>query len=100
MSYVTDITGRLADRLPDCPPELLRLYALLVLTTGPETTLEDVHDAWACWREGTRPDHKSLVPFAGLAPEVQELDRPYMDAIRSVAAEVAAEKADEGQPGS
>ncbi len=85
MSYITDITGRLEAELSDCPPDLLRLYALLALTTGTGTTLENVHDAWACWRVATRPDHPSLVPFADLASEVQELDRKYMMAIREAA---------------
>ena len=52
---------------------------------GTETTLENVHDAWSTWRDATRPDHPSLVPFAELAPDVQELDRKYADAIREVA---------------
>lgn len=86
MSYITQVTGDLAGRLPDCGPDLLGLYALLVLTTGEGTTLENVHDAWAVWREATRPDHPSLVPFADLAPEVQALDAKYRDAIREVAA--------------
>ena len=94
MNYIAVITGRLAAMLPDCPPDLLRLYALLVLTTGTETTLENVHDAWACYRDATRPDHPSLVPFGELTPDVQELDRNYAHAIREVAqrreAEVAA----------
>ncbi len=63
---------------------LLRLYALLALTTGSSTTLENVHDAWSAWRSNTVPDHKSLIPFQELSKEVQELDRPYRDAIREV----------------
>jgi hypothetical protein len=89
MSYIDYIAGLLAARLDDCPPDLLRFYAMLVLIQGHCTSLEDVHDAWACWRVATRPDHPSLVPFAVLAPHVQELDRKYMDAIREVAAEIA-----------
>lgn len=89
MNYIGYITGRLAVYLDDCPPDLLRFYALLVLTVGVDTALVDVHDAWSCWRVATKPDHKSLVPFTDLTPEVQELDRKYMDAIREVAAEIA-----------
>ena len=89
-SYVTGITGKLAASLPDCPDDLLRMYALLALVSGPGTTLEDVHDAWACWRVATRPDHPALVPFTDLTPDVQELDQKYADAIRTVAAEYAA----------
>jgi hypothetical protein len=64
---------------------LLRMYTLLVFTTGVETTLEDAHDAWALWRDETRPDHRFLVPFDQLTKEVQELDRKYADSIRRVA---------------
>lgn len=84
-NYVDDVTARLAGTLDDCPLELLRLYTLLALVKGPGTTLEDVHDAWAVWRADTRPDHPSLVPFGDLRPEVQELDRKYMDAICAAA---------------
>ena len=87
MSYITGITDSLGSAgLDDCPPDLLRLYALLVLVQGPNTRLEDVHDAWACWREATRPYHPALVPFGDLTSDVQELDRKYMDAIHAVAA--------------
>jgi hypothetical protein len=88
MNYIDYITGRLAVYLDDCPTDLLRFYALLVLIQGHCTSLEDVHDAWACWRVATKPDHKSLVRFGDLTPEVQELDRPYMFAIHAVAAEI------------
>ena len=66
---------------------LLRLYALLVHSCGVDTTLEDVHDAWALWRSQTKPDHADLVPFEQLSDEVVEYDRPYMALIRHVAAE-------------
>lgn len=68
-----------------CEPELLVLYTLLMLTKGTETTLRNVHDAWSLWRMTTQPGHKSLVPFHHLTPEVQELARPYMDAIHRAA---------------
>lgn len=61
------------------------IYALLVLTTGTSTTLENVHDAWAVLKNTVRSDHKSLVPFWELSYEVQELDRPYMESIHRVA---------------
>ena len=86
-NYVQEVLDELAERLPDCGTPLLELYALLALTAGTGTTLEDVHQAWAVWRNRTRPDHPSLVPFAALAPEVRELDRKYAEAIREVAAE-------------
>ena len=64
--------------------ELYRYYALLALTTGIDTTNENVHDAWAAWTSSRRPGHKSLVPFATLAPEVQALYQTYTDAIKAV----------------
>ena len=95
MNYVDTIAARLGELLGDCPPELLRLYALLVLVRGEDVTLKDVHDAWAVWRCATRPDHPSLVPFDQLTPEVQELDAKYAGAIREVA---ASDSATEAQP--
>lgn len=85
-NYVQSAVDRLAERLDDCDPELLDLYALLALTTGSGTTLEDVHEAWAIWRNRTNPNHKSLIPFDQLTPEIQEYDRKYMEAIHEVAA--------------
>lgn len=69
-----------ADELP-----LYRIYAVLCLAKGRGTTLKDVHDAWAAWRATARPDHHSLIPFAELRPEVQDLDMPYRDAIHAAA---------------
>ncbi len=89
MNYFDVVVSRLAGRLGDCPVELLRYYALLVLVRGPACTLEDVHDAWSAWRTVTRPDHPSLVPFGELTTEVQELDRKYQHAICVTAQEMA-----------
>lgn len=89
MNYIEEIADRLADKLPDCPHDLLLLYALLVLTCGMAADREDVHDAWAVWRCATRPDHPALVPFGQLTPEVQQLDEQYAAAIREVARERA-----------
>ena len=93
MNYVDEIARAVAERcnerwdiLPDEARSLYRVYAVLVLTTGGDTTNQNVHDAWAAWRAATMPDHKSLVPFDRLSPEVQELDTPYREAIRAIAA--------------
>jgi len=66
----------------DLEPDLECLYVLLVLTRGEQTTLQNVHDAWAVWRTQTNPQHKSCIHFEDLSLEVQELDREYMQAIR------------------
>jgi hypothetical protein len=86
MNYVEEIAARLGALLDDCPAELLRLYALLVLVRGRAADREDVHDAWSAWRTATKPDHAALIPFDQLTPEVQALDDPYVAAIREVAA--------------
>lgn len=84
-NYVQRARGLLAAMLPDCDSDLLGLYALLAFTTGINTTLENVHDAWAIWRSRTNQDHPSLKPFRDLAPSIQVLDRKYAEAIREVA---------------
>lgn len=87
MNYVSKVVDRLNEEIPGNDPELINLYSLLVMTRGAYTTLEDVHDAWSVWRNNTKPDHKSLIPFDHLTEEVQELDRVYVHAIRKVALE-------------
>jgi hypothetical protein len=62
---------------------LYRIYAVLALTKR-EVTSEDVHDAWSAWRAETQPNHRSLVPFCDLSPEVQAYDDPYRDAINHI----------------
>lgn len=86
-TYVDDVLDRLGKRLPDCEIDLLRFYALLVLVKGRNTTPKDVHDAWAVWRSINLPEHRSIVPFERLTPEVQYLDDPFVDAILEVAYE-------------
>lgn len=76
--------------------ELAKAYALLALTTGTGTTLENVHDAWGMWRAfSDRPDHGDLLWFPALPIENATWDRPYRDAIRRTAArlEILREKA-------
>lgn len=85
MTYIDQVTTALAKELPGQDPALLRLYALLALTKGRDTTLEDVHDAWALYRGTTNPDHPDLVPFNELDEATQELDRPFAEAIRRAA---------------
>jgi len=94
MNYIDEIARaifRRTEQTEDAPAAdemaLYRIYAVLALTTGTETTNEHVHDAWAAWRAATKPDHRSLVPFDRLTADVQELDAPYRDAIRAAAAE-------------
>lgn len=85
-NYAQAAIERVDAESPGLEPELVRLYALLALVKGARCTLQDVHDAWSIWRIATNPDHRSLVRFSQLAPDVQELDREYMDAIHRAAA--------------
>lgn len=88
VTYIEDVQALLKKKLPELDDSLLDLYILLVLTTGGNTTLEQVHDAWSVWQSRTIPNHRSIVPFAELTAEVQALDWKYTDAIRSVSAEL------------
>lgn len=91
MNYVDDLVAAVRDELaPEDRPssrsdELFRLYALLVLTRGTDTTLEDVHNAWSVWISESDPTHPSLVPFGDLTAEVQAQDKPFQVAIHQVA---------------
>ena len=67
---------------------LYRIYAVLALTKGKETTASDVHDAWCAWMLAVHPDHQSLKPFGELTMEVQRMDDLYVDAIHAVAREM------------
>ena len=90
MSYIDEIADRINAELDSEPLSdewrpLYRIYAVLALAKGTDTTLRDVHDAWSAYTAGTRPDHRSLIPFDDLTEDVQRLDTPYRDAIHSVA---------------
>lgn len=87
MNYVQNVIYKLNVEV-NLYPELTPLYALLVLTKGIGTTLEDVHDAWSIWQNYTDPNHRSLIPFNELSPEVQELHRKYMEAIHKVSIDI------------
>lgn len=85
--YASDALSIVDSEMPSpLPDDLLRLYTLLALVKGSDTTLEDVHDAWAIWQQTTDATHRSLVPFDQLTQEVQELDRPYTEAIHRAVA--------------
>jgi hypothetical protein len=93
-NYIDDIAKRIfAKTDPDTVPDendmaLSRIYAVLALAKGTETTLKDVHDAWSAWRSALDPKHKSLVEMHILDYDTQMLDRPYCKAIVDVAFEL------------
>ncbi len=90
-NYVTRAAALLVEVLAEIDasaeiqPSLAPFYTLLVLTTGEDTTLAHVHDAWAMDRSVSRPGHPDLVPFPQLSAETAEWDRPFMLAIRETA---------------
>lgn len=88
VNYVERMIVLVNEELPGLDRPLSELYALLALTKGGSVTLEDVHDAWAMWRNRTNPTHKSLVLFDQLDLSVQELDREYMDGIHRAASRI------------
>lgn len=75
MNYISRIIAMLREEIPECDDRLLGLYALLVLSRHMNTTREDVHDAWAVWRNETNK------PLPALTPEAQALDDRYVEAI-------------------
>lgn len=89
-NYVHEIMDRLvayvaARGATPLRADLVRFYALLVLLTGGQTTVEHVHDAWSCSTIGDRPEHKSIVMFADLDEATQDRDYRHRDMIHTVA---------------
>lgn len=87
-NYVEIARESMRKRLNVKDETLLNLYILLVLTKGRETSLEDVHDAWSIWKNTTRPDHWSIVPFNQLSVETKARDLKYVRAIVQTALEL------------
>ena len=67
--------------------DLFRLYGLLALAKGIDTTAEDVHNAWVVWMVQRGEDHQSLRPFVELPAETQDKDRPFVAAIHAACRE-------------
>jgi hypothetical protein len=93
MTYIDELARAIRSKVdPAILPKsdtnrLFRVYAVLALAKGAEVTPEDVHDAWAAWECDRKPQSPSIVPFDRLAPEVQCMDEPFVEAIRQVARE-------------
>ena len=91
MNYIQKARSILAEKI-DVEEDLLDVYTLLVFTTGSDTELVDVHEAWAIWKNKTDPSHKShSVPFSELTPEVRELIRKHVEAKQETAREISRE---------
>lgn len=72
------------DRPKEHAKALYRLYALLALTKGKDTTLEDVHDAWSTWTLDFDPDDDAIRPLDELEKFRHAYDEPYLEAIHKV----------------
>lgn len=93
VSYVDlarmELRGEFQARGLTVEDELLDLYVMIMLqpegAIGPlgAEMREHVHNAWALWRRRTNPQHPNLVPYSELDPDVQEMDRPYAESIRT-----------------
>lgn len=95
LTYIDRIAEQIRSALPpkarplEHADELYRLYALLALARGQDTTLENVHDAWSTWMSVHDPSHESLRPFRQLDASTRNEDRPYLDAIRRVSRDLS-----------
>ncbi len=94
--YISEIAALIKAKLdpgdlPSGPTDGLFFgYAALVLTVGDAVTLKNVHDTWSAWMLGVDPTHEAIRPFHELDEATAAMDEPFADAIRLVAAEVAA----------
>jgi len=92
MNYIEEVKTELSKHIK-VGKGLTNYYSLLVLLLGEETTLADVHDAWAVninesWDRENLGEHRSMIPFDQLRPEVQALDQKFVDAIHKTAREL------------
>jgi hypothetical protein len=90
MNYIDTVAWLIHDMDSDTDPSdddwpLYRIYAVLCLAKGTETTAKDVHDAWSAWQAAIFPEHRSIVPFDELPEHVQRYDDEYVVAIHKVA---------------
>lgn len=90
MSYLDDIAAVIRTELGEQPddvsaPELLRLYAVLLLAKREAVNTEDVHNAWTAWIQNHQPTHEDIKPFADLDQSTQKADEPFVAAIQRAA---------------
>lgn len=78
MNYIDEIASRIftiahgGGKFSEADAPLYRMYAVLCLAKGNQTTDEDVHNAWCAWVIEKYPEHKDAVPFGELRLEVQK----------------------------
>lgn len=94
ITYIDEISKKVADRTRITDKRLVQLYALLVLTKGNKITEKDVHDAWAMnmnYKPKTNDcfghSHSCIVPFYKLDAKAQKKDQHFVKILVSIANE-------------
>jgi hypothetical protein len=79
MTYIERLIKEILIEFPKLAdkPELVDLYAAIVLAKGIDLDNRAVHDAWSVWQNRIRPDHRSIIDYDDLSPEVQDMDTKY-----------------------
>lgn len=80
LNYIQEVEKELSNHI-NSGKMMISMYALLVLTLGEDTTLEDVHNAWAIAMNKRMPEHWSIIPSEQLKEEVLLKDTNFRDAI-------------------
>ena len=94
MAYLDEIAAQVRAASPparldeDDAATLFRLYAVLVLVKGENTSPADVHHVWAAWKAERDPADPDIRPFEDLDERTQQTDEPFARAIRDVAARI------------
>lgn len=97
-NYIDDLADAIRAQVPsdDLPHEntrvLFRLYAVLALAKGMDTTAMDVHNAWVAWMLSSDAHHDALVPYEELDAQVAKQDEPFVRAVH-VVSQVLADRA-------
>ena len=100
MNYI-DMIARMVYQLSSSPDSIMeqhewplyRIYAVLALAKGEETTAVDVHNAWAAWATEHRAFSKNIIPFHDLHPEIRAMDDEYVEAIHAISRLILSERA-------
>lgn len=80
-NYIQVFEDHLQKKFPVCPPDLIKLYALISLVTRGNASAEDIHNAWAVRKNETFPEHRSLVPYNSLPEAIRLRDMKYVKEV-------------------
>ena len=98
MAYLDEIAAQVRALSPPAQLEeadaeaLFRLYAVLVLVKGEDTSAADVHHVWVAWKAERDPADPDIRPFEDLDERTQQADEPFARAIRDVAARISTQR--------